>query len=146
MLLLQTITSGDTEEALADAATTLSLLLSPLINNSAHKNLSQSSAKKKCYYCHKHYSFLEYFNNLIPDDAVIYRSDIPFQYNKREGMYTEFICNPTGTVSIAAKTDHKFLVSLRSNTPNMSNNPINFGTLTLNKMCQLHTSSTCKYQ
>ena len=108
MLPLQTITSDDNEEVLAGIATALSLLTPPT-NNSASKNLNQSSVKMKCYYHHKHCYFLDYINNPISDDAVIYTSDMPFQYNKRECRYTKFIGDPTGTVFIAAKRDHKFL-------------------------------------
>ena len=82
LLPLQTITSDDNEEAFAGAATILSLLSSPT-NNSASENLSQSSAKMKCYYHNKHYS-LGYFNDPIQDDAVIYTSDnLPVQQKKR---------------------------------------------------------------
>ena len=49
VMLLQTITSEDNEEALAGAATALSLL-SPPTDNLAHENLSQSSVEMKCYY------------------------------------------------------------------------------------------------
>ena len=34
----------------------------------------------------------------VLDSAVIYAGDIPFQYNKQEGMYTEFLHNPTGYI------------------------------------------------
>ena len=93
----ETITNDDNEEALAGAATTLSLL-SPPTDSSATQNLSQSSVKMKCYYHHTHHYFLEYINNPIPDDAVIYAGEIPFQYNKVEGRYTEFVDNPIGSV------------------------------------------------
>ena len=94
---MQTIISDDNEEALTGAAATLSLL-SPPTNNSASENISQSSVKMKCYCYQKHHDLLDYFNNPILDDAVINARDTPFQYNEREGRYTEFICNPTGTV------------------------------------------------
>ena len=97
ILPLLTIPINDNEEALAGVATTVSLL-SPPTNNSASKNLSQSSVRKKCYYHPKHHHFLEYFNDPILDDAVIYMSDVPFQYNERESRYTEFIGNQTGTI------------------------------------------------
>ena len=112
---LQAITSDDNEEALAGAAIALSLL-PPCTNKSTRKNLCQSLAKKKCYYHHKHHHFLGYFNDPILDDAVVYTRDIPFQYNEREGRYTEFIGNPTGTIFVPAKREHKFLLSQRSNT------------------------------
>ena len=100
VLLSQTITSDESEEALAGAATTLSLL-SLDTDNLASEILSQSSIEMKCYYHQKHCCFLDYLNNSLLDDAVIYTGDIPFQYNEREGRYTEFIGNPTGAVFIA---------------------------------------------
>ena len=121
----QTMTSDDNEEALAGAVIMLSLL-SPPTDNSASENLSQSSAKMKCYYHHRHHCFLDYFNDPIPDDAVIYTSDIPFHYNKIEGRCTEFIGNPIGTVFIAAKRAHKFFSSQSSNKIKLSSNSINF--------------------
>ena len=93
----QTITNNDNEEALAGAATRLSLL-SPPSGNSPSQNLSQSSVKMKSYYYHTQHCFLDYFNEPILDDALIYASGISCQYNKIEGRYTEFIGNPMGTV------------------------------------------------
>ena len=55
-------------------------------DTSASENLSQSLPKMKCYYCHRYHCFLDFCNNTIPDDAVFYSSDIPFQYSEREGM------------------------------------------------------------
>ena len=86
-------------------AATLSIILSPT-NNLASENLSQNSVKMKCNYHHKHHLFLDYFNDNILDDVVIFEGDIPFQYNDREGRYTGFIGNLTGTVFVAAKRDH----------------------------------------
>ena len=60
---------------------------------------------------------------------------MPFQYKKIEGRYTEFKGNPIGTVFIAAKGDHKFLLSRISNKPNMSSNSINFGPLNIDENC-----------
>ena len=42
---------------------------------------------------------------MVPDDAVIYASDVPLEYNKREGRYMKFIDNTTGTIFVAAKRD-----------------------------------------
>ena len=98
----QTITRVDNEGILAGEGTTVSLL-SPVTNNSASENLSQSSAKMKCYYHHKHHCILHYFDDPILDDVMIYVCDISFQYNKREGGYTEFIGIPTGTIFVATK-------------------------------------------
>ena len=132
VLLSWTINSYDNEEAFTDAATALSLR-SPPTNSSASENLSKSSVKMKCYYHHKHCCFFYYFKDPILDDAVIYTSDIPFQYNKREGRFTEVRGNPTGTVSVATKRDYEFLLGQRSNPPNMSSNSINFRQLNVNK-------------
>ena len=49
-------------------------------------------------------------------------SNVPFQHHERECRYTEFIGNPKGYICIAAKEDHKVLLSERSNPPYMSNN------------------------
>ena len=108
LLSSQTITSDDNEEVLAGASTTLSLL-SPPINNLASKNLSQSSVNMKCYYHHKHHHFLDYFNDPISIDALIYTSDTPLQYDEREGRSMELIGNQTNIVFVASKRVHKFL-------------------------------------
>ena len=135
MLSSQGITNNDNEEALAGAAATLSLLSLPT-DNSNSQNLSQHLVKMKCYYDHKHFPFLDYFNDTIPDDAVFYASDIPFQYNKMEGMYTEFIGgNLIGTCFVAAKRDQEFLVSQGRNKLNMSNNSISFASHNTNERC-----------
>ena len=108
VLLLWTMTRDDNEEALAGEATTLNLFSPPPTDTTASENLSQSSIKIKCYCNQKHHHFLDYFNDPILDDAVIYAGDVPFHYNKIEGRYMEFIGNSIGTVFIAAKRDHKF--------------------------------------
>ena len=110
-------------------------LLSPPTNNSASENLRQNSARMKCYYHHKQHCFLDYFDYSIPDDAVIYMSDIPFKYNEREGRHTEFIGNPTGTSFVAAKRDHEFLLCQRSKTPNVLSNLNNFRQLNVTENC-----------
>ena len=57
-------------------------------------NVNQNSARMKCYFHYEQNHFLDYFEDPGPDDAVIYMSDVLFQYNKREGRYTEFVGNP----------------------------------------------------
>ena len=42
--------------------------------------------------------FIDYFDDPVPDGAVIYAGDVPFQYNEQEGMCTEFLGNPTGNI------------------------------------------------
>ena len=99
---------NDNNNVLAGAATTLSLLSLPTDNsNSQHLNKNHI----KCSYNHTHHHFLDYFNDHIPDDSVIYTSDIPFQYSKIEGRYTKFIGNPIDSAFIAIKRDHEFLIS-----------------------------------
>ena len=70
---------NDNKDALAVAAITLSLLC-PLTDNSNCQQLNNSHMK--CYYDCTHGCFLNYFNDPILDDAVIYSGDIPFQCNK----------------------------------------------------------------
>ena len=60
----------------------------------------------RCYYDHTHSYFLDYFNDSIQDDSVIYAGDIPFQDSQVGSRYTEFIGNPAGTVFIVVKRDH----------------------------------------
>ena len=71
-------------------------LLSPPIDDSNNQKLKKSYMK--CSYDHTHDHFLDYFNDPIPDDAVIYTGDIPFKYNKVEGRYTQFIGNLATTI------------------------------------------------
>ena len=96
------------DDALVGAANALSLL-SPPTNNSSRQHTNQNYMK--CYYDCTHCCFLELLNDPIPDDAVIYTSYIPLQYNKIEGRYTEFTGNPVGSVFIAIKRYHEFLIS-----------------------------------
>ena len=62
----------------------------------------------------------------LPDGAIIYASDVPFQYNERHGRYTEFVANPKGINFVVAWKDHEILLHQRSNAPNMSINLNNF--------------------
>ena len=98
-------------------------------------NISHNSFRMKCYFHCKQNCFLDYFDDPFLDDAVIYTNNIPFQYMEKVGRYTEIIGNPTGTIFVAVKRDHKFLLSQRSNTPNMSSN--------LNNFRQLHVTENC---
>ena len=86
MLLAQTIRNDDNEEALAGAAAAASLL-SPSANNLARTNIFLNSVRMKCYFHHEQNCFLDYFDDPILDDAVIYTRDIPFQDNEKEGRY-----------------------------------------------------------
>ena len=60
---------------------------------------SQNSTIMQCYFYHLWKCFLDYFNDQVPDDAVIYTGDVPFQYNKQEGMCSEFLGGPKGNIS-----------------------------------------------
>ena len=140
LLPLHTISSDDNVEALAGATATASPLSLPT-NNSASMNLSQNSARMKCYFHCEHNHFLGYIEDPIMDDAVIYMSDIPFHYNRREGRYIEFIGNPTGTIFIATKRDHDFLLS-QSNALNVSSNLNNFRQLNVTESCNNLTKIT----
>ena len=66
---------------------------------------------------------------------MTYTGKISLQYNKIQGRYTEFIGNSIGTGFIVTKRDHEFLLSQRSNKPNMSSNSITFGPLNINDKC-----------
>ena len=85
-------------------------LLSPPHNNPNSINFSQNVAKMKCYIHHEHNCFLDYFNDPVPDGAVIYVSNVPFQYNERQCKYTEFIGNPTGATLVAARRYQEILL------------------------------------
>ena len=82
----------------------------------------QNSTRMWCYvYCPWN-SFLDYFSDPVPDGAVIYEGNVPFQYNKQEDMYTEFVGYPTCKVLLAASKDHDFFPSHKGNASNVSNN------------------------
>ena len=76
-------------------------------------NISQNSTKMKCYFHCKQNCFRDYFDDQVPDGAVIYMSDVPFQYNEREGRCTEFVGNPKGTTFAAANRDQEILLGQR---------------------------------
>ena len=131
---MQTKPRDDNEEAIAGTTTTASLL-SPPYNSTASMNHNQISAGMKCYFYCKQNCFLDYFDDPILDVAVIYMSDISFQYSERGCKYTKFIGTPKSTIFVANKRDHEFLLCKRSNTSNMSCNPNNFGQLSITKIC-----------
>ena len=82
VLLLQGTTNNDKEEALAGAATALSLL-SPPTNNLNSQIPNQ--IHMKCNYNKTHCHFLDYLDYPILGDAIIYAGNTSFQYNKEEG-------------------------------------------------------------
>ena len=67
------------------------------------------------YYVHSHKNcFLNYLDDVVPDDSVIYMADTQFWYSEKEGMFTEVLENLTGNVFLATSRDHKLLLSYRS--------------------------------
>ena len=87
----------------------------------------------KCYVHHEQNTILDYFNDLGPDDAVSYASDVPFQYSEREGRYTEFIGNPTRIFFAPGQRDHEYLLGQISNGSDMSSNLNNSRQLNITK-------------
>ena len=78
----------------------------------------------QCYFHHLQNCFIDYFDDPILDDPVIYAGDVPFQYKEQESMYTVFLGNPTGNDFLATSRDHKLLLSPKGNASNISNNSI----------------------
>ena len=76
----------------------------------------------KCYCHHEQNYFFDYFDDPVLDNAIIYVSNVPVQYNKREGRHTKFIDNLTSTTFVATKRDQEILLSQRNNASNMSSN------------------------
>ena len=79
LLPLQTMNSNHNEEVLAGVVTKMNILLPPN-NELPSTKFNQISARMKCYFHHEQNCFLDYFDDPLPDDAVIYVSDVPFQY------------------------------------------------------------------
>ena len=71
LLPLQTINSGNSEEAVT-GATPASSLPSPPKNSSTCMNLSQKSPRMKCYFHHEQNCYLDYFKDPLPDSSVFY--------------------------------------------------------------------------
>ena len=57
---------------------------------------SQHSTRMIYYFLHQCNCFLGYFNDPVPNGAVIYTGENLFQYSKQEGTYTEVSDNPSG--------------------------------------------------
>ena len=55
----------------------------------------QHSTRMMHYFHHQQNCFLDYFNDPVPGDAVIYVGNIPFWYSEREGTYTELLDDET---------------------------------------------------
>ena len=65
----------------------------------------------RCYFHHQYNCFIDFFDDHVPDNTVLFAGYIPFQYNEQESIYTEFLGNPTGNIFLAASIDHGFLLS-----------------------------------
>ena len=85
--------------------TTKSLNLQSLIlMNSQYITLSdigQHSTRMRCHFHNQQNCFFDYFNDPVPDGALIYAVDIPFQYSEKEGTYTQVFDNQPGNVFLA---------------------------------------------
>ena len=68
----------------------------------------------RCYFHSQQNCFLDYFNDPVLDGAVIHVGDIPFWYGEKEGMETEVLDIPTGSIFLATSRDHDFLLSHRN--------------------------------
>ena len=79
-------------------------------------DMGQHSTSMTCYFHSKQNSFLDYFNESLPDGAVIYVGDIPFWYSEKEGMFAEVLDNMTGNIFLATSRNHKFLLSYKNTT------------------------------
>ena len=123
-LPLQTINSNHVKEALTGTTNALSLPSTPK-SNSTCMNLGQNSTIMKCYFHYEQNCFLDYFKDPVLDHTVIYVGNVPFQCNKQEDKYTEFVGNLTGNIFVAANRDYEFLLRHKGNAtyiPNSSNN------------------------
>ena len=56
---------------------------------------------------------MDYFNDPVPDDAVINVSDILFHIEK-EDTYTEVLDNPTSNTFLAAPKNHELVLGYRN--------------------------------
>ena len=81
----------------------------PILDSSQYISLSNAGqhSRKRCCSNHQCNCFIDYFDDPIPDLAVIYTGDIPFQDNEKEGMHTTFLGNPTGNIFLSASRDHE---------------------------------------
>ena len=84
----------------------------------------QHSTRMRCYFHSQHNHFIHFFNDPVPDGAVNYAGNIPFQYNEQDGTFMKFSDNPTGNVFLAASRDHKFLSSHKGTTSHISHTPM----------------------
>ena len=83
-----------------------------------------NTLRMRCYLHYPYNYFIDYFDDPVPDDTVIYAGHVLLQYNEQEGTYTEFFGNPMHCVILAASRDHEFLLNHRSTTSHVSCIPI----------------------
>ena len=65
----------------------------PILDSSQYIILSdtgQHSTRMRCYFHCECSHFIDYFDDPVLDDMVIYAGDVPFWYNEHEGIYTSF--------------------------------------------------------
>ena len=82
----------------------------PILDISQYITLSDSNqyyTRMRPYFHCQHNHFIDYFDDPIPDDAVIYAEYMPFWYHESEGMHKEFLDNPTGNGFLVANRDHE---------------------------------------
>ena len=111
LLSLQIENSSNIEGTTPDA--TASPNLSQILD--IHQNITlndagQHSVRMRYYFHYQCNCFIHYFDDPVPDGAVIHAGDFPFQYKEQEGTYTDFCGNPTGYIFLAVSRDHKFLI------------------------------------
>ena len=76
-----------------DEETTSSDLPSHTSELIIHSNASQKSTKMQCNFHSLWNLLIDYFDNPVPDGAVIYAGVVLFQYNEQEGMHMELSGN-----------------------------------------------------
>ena len=85
-------------------------------DNSQCINLSdvnQHSSRMGCCFYNQCDHLVDYFNDSVPNGAVVYADDFPFQYDKQEGVYTKFLDNPMGCVCLTANKTMRFYSAIK---------------------------------
>ena len=114
LLLPVWVENSSNDQGTVPGAAVLPNLHSPILKNSHYITLSDEYKhfiKIRCYFHSQEKCLLDYFNNPLPDGAVLYASDIPFWYSKKEGKYTEVLDNPTWNIFLVTSRDYEFLIS-----------------------------------
>ena len=98
----------------------------PILDSPQYITISdagQYSTGMMCYFHYQCNHFIDYFDDLFPDGAVVYAGNISFWYDEQEGTYTEFFGNQTGNI-LAANQDHEFPLHHRGTVSHVSHTPI----------------------